>query len=93
MSNVISIRTRQSVTLAPPPIIALAPMPSWVTGNATLNRVVTNLQLSGWTVIDTSVAGMETLECYHPRVKPVPYRPLGVYEALGMQRILGAVKV
>lgn len=82
MTNVVHILTRQPIIEAPPPVIALEPMPSWVTSDFALNRTVTRMQQFGWTVRATPD---RHLWCWHPRIVKREDAPLSFYEAVMAQ--------
>lgn len=63
----------------------IAAKPAYVTQNATINRVVTDLELKGWHV-ECHPCGEIT--CHHPQVKTVRPRPITLMEAQQVQRIL-----
>lgn len=59
--------------------------PAYVTQNATLNRVITDLELRGWHIECRPCGEITAL---HPQVKTVRPRPITLMEAQQVQRIL-----
>lgn len=64
-----------------------AAMPAYVTRNATLNRVVTNLQQKGWT-IEARPDG--EIICHHPKI--VTFQKIPLIEANRLQRAADAAE-
>lgn len=68
-------------------------LPSWVTENATLNRVVIDLWSKGWSI--NILGGGENhtwIECRHHQAKPIGRNFLYLKEAMDVQRMMDAAK-
>lgn len=82
MTNIFDFRTGHPVMEAPPPVIALDPMPAWITTDPALNAAVTRLQRHGWTI---RAMPDHTLFCWHPRVLTRNNNPVDFTRAVEIQ--------